>query len=65
MGSWLQIRESRDFCKSLVVRGLKKGVNFVLCYWCDNLLIRVGFLVAEALVLHAEVMLLSLKVMLL
>jgi len=62
---WLQIRESREFCKKLDVRGLKNGVIFMLWYWCDNLRIRVGFLVAEAMVLHAEVMLLSLKVMLL
>ena len=65
MVSWFQIRKSREFCKRLVVKGLKNGVIFTPKYWSDNLRIRVGFLVAEALVLHAEVMLLSLKVMLL
>jgi len=64
-GCWLQILESREFCKRLVVRGLKNGANFILWYWCNNLQISGGFLVAEAMLLHAEVMLLSLKVMLL
>ena len=65
MGSWLQIRESRDFCKRLVVRGLRNGDVFILRYWCDNLRIRVGFLAGKALLLVAKVMLLSTKVMLL
>ena len=65
MGSWLQIRECREFCKRLVVKRLKNGVIFVLRYWCDNLRIRVGFLAGKALLLAAKVMLLSTKVMLL
>ena len=64
-GSWFQIRKSRDFCKRLVVRGLKNGVIFVLWYWCDNLRIRGEFLAGKALLLVAKVMLLSTKVMLL
>ena len=48
-----------------MVRGLKNGVNFMLCYWCDNLRIRVGFFTGKALLLAAKVMLLSTKVMLL